>query len=92
MTEDRASDIALSGLQYIAGDQQELSRFVALTGVAPDEIRQIAGTSEFMTAVLDFFLGNEPTLLSFAASADIRPEDVREARFVLSPLAGNEAW
>jgi len=92
MTPDRASDIAISGLQHIAGDSEELSRFVALTGVSPHEMRGIAGTSEFLTAVLDYFLGNEATLLAFAASTDINPADISAARFTLSPPAETEAF
>ena len=90
MTPDQASDIAISGLQFIAGDVEELSRFVALTGIAPDEFRVLASTPEFMAAILDFFLGNEATLLAFSAQANIAPQAIRTARYTLSPLSGEE--
>ncbi len=92
MTPERASDIAISGLQYIAGDTEELSRFVSLTGIAPNEFRAMATTPGFMTAILDYFLGNEPTLLAFAARADIDPASIKTARFALSPPMDAESF
>ncbi|MEM7216691.1 MAG: DUF3572 domain-containing protein [Pseudomonadota bacterium] len=85
MTPENASDIAISGLQFIAGDTEQLSRFVSLTGMAPDEIREMAGTSGFMIAILDYLLGDEPTLLAFASGAGIAPEDIQKAKFALDP-------
>ena len=90
MTPDQASDIAISGLQFIAGDTEELSRFVSLTGIAPNEFRTLVTTPDFMTAVLDYFLGNEPTLLAFTAQADIDPNSIKSARFTLSPPSDAE--
>jgi len=39
MTPDTATSIAISGLQFIAGDEEQISRFIALTGISPDEMR-----------------------------------------------------
>lgn len=85
MTPENASDIAIRGLQFIADDMQELTRFVSLTGISPDEFRTLAATTEFMTAILDYFLGNEPTLLAFTAQAGLDPASIKAARIALSP-------
>ena len=85
MTPEAASDIAISGLQFIAGDGEQLSRFVSLCGVSPDEMRTIAHSREFMVAILDYFMGDEPTLLAFAASTNIEPSDIPKAKFCLDP-------
>ena len=85
LTTDSASDIAIHGLQFIAGDPEQLSRFVALTGIDPGEIRQLAGTTDFLVAILDFFLSDEPTLLAFTSSHNIDPTHIQAARQALAP-------
>lgn len=95
MTPDTATSIAISGLQYIAGDEEQISRFIALTGITPDEMREAAGSKSFMIAVLEFFMGDEPTLLAFAASQNMDPADVQRALYSLSPPglnSGDSGW
>lgn len=95
MTPDTATSIAISGLQYIAGDEEQISRFIALTGITPDEMREAAESKSFMIAVLEFFMGDEPTLLAFAASQNIDPADVQRALYSLSPPglnSGDSGW
>lgn len=92
MTPEIATQIAIDGLQYLAGDTEQLSRFVALTGMTPTDMRSAANSPEFLGAILDFYLGDEPTLLAFAASREIKPEDVQKARFVLDPPSEGEVW
>lgn len=90
MTPQTAADIAISGLQFIAGDSEQLSRFIGLSGVSPDDMRSISETPEFMAAVLDYFLGDEPTLLAFCASANIDPNNIQKAKFTLDPQGSAE--
>jgi hypothetical protein len=95
MTPDTATSIAISGLQYIAGDEEQLTRFIALTGISPDEMRKAAGTESFLIAILEFFMGDEPTLLAFTASQNIDPSDVQKALYTLSPPglnSGDTGW
>jgi len=92
MTPETASSIAINGVQYLAGDTELLSRFFALTGMSPTDMRSSATSPEFLAAILDFFLGDEATLLAFAASHNTAPENVQKARFVLSPPGEAEAW
>lgn len=95
MTPQAATSVAISGLQFIAGDEEQISRFVALTGISPEEMRAAADTKEFMIAVLEFFMGDEPTLLAFTASAGIDPHDVQKALYTFSPPgleSGQSDW
>ena len=85
MTPETAKNIAISALNTLAGDQEQLSRFIALTGVNIDEIREIASSDAFLTAVLDYFLGDEASLLAFAAHENLDPADIQKARFTISP-------
>ncbi len=95
MTPDAATSIAISGLQFIAGDEDQISRFIALTGISPDEMRKAAGSQSFLIAVLEFFMGDEPTLLAFTASQNIDPNDIQRALHTFSPPglnSGETEW
>jgi hypothetical protein len=84
MNSDEAEMIAIRGLQYIAGDQELLQRFLALTGVSPQDLRDAAISRTFLSGVLDFFMGDEATLMAFSAMIGEKPEIVAKARNVLS--------
>ena len=75
-TKMAAEIIAINGLQYLAGDEQQLSRFLALSGCDPTQLRENAGSPDFLAGVLEYFMGNEPTLLAFCAHYSINPEDI----------------
>jgi hypothetical protein len=81
---DAAVEMAIAALGYIAGMPEELSRFLALTGIAPDAIRAAAAEPGFLGGVLAYIAGNERTLLAFAAHAGIAPDEVEKARLVLA--------
>jgi hypothetical protein len=80
---DAALELAVTALGFIAGAPEELSRFLALTGIAPDAIRAAAAEPGFLGGVLAYIAGNERTLLAFAAHAGIAPDQVEKARTVL---------
>lgn len=79
--------IAIKGLQYLAGDEEQLGRFLNLTGCNLADLRQNAGSPEFLAGILEFFMGNEPTLLAFCAQHSIDPEAIAGAQ---QRLAGEE--
>ncbi len=53
-----------------------MSRFLALTGLTPDQIRAQVETPEFLAAVLEHLVGDESLLLVFAANTSVAPETV----------------
>jgi hypothetical protein len=83
-----ALELAVSALAFIAGAPLELSRFLALTGIAPEAIRVAAAEPGFLGGVLAYISGNERTLLAFAGQAGIAPEEVEKARLVLADADG----
>ena len=84
MTRDEAEALAMRGLTYLAGDADRLARFVALTGVGPDTMRERIAEASFLVGVLDHFLGDEAMLVDFTASIDAAPELVADGRRALS--------
>ena len=80
---EAASALAITALGYLAADPEHLGRFLALTGIGPDEIRKAAAEPGFLAGVLDYVAGDEALLRAVAAHADVAPEDVDKARQVL---------
>jgi hypothetical protein len=81
---DAAIELAIAALGFVAAAPEELSRFMALTGIEPGAIRAAAAEPGFLGGVLAYIAGNERTLLAFAADAAIAPEEVEKARLVLA--------
>ena len=86
MTPQKAEILALQGLSWLAGEPEDLQRFLRLSGLEPDSLRQAAGTPELNIAVLDFLLGHEEPLLRFCQSADVKAKDLHLARHVLGGI------
>lgn len=80
LTLEDAEAIALTAVAFIIGDEKLMPRFFALTGCGPDDLRARIGEAAFLGAVLDFILADEPTLLDFAAAAELAPESLMLAR------------
>lgn len=76
---DQAQNIAIAALSWIAADGEQISRFMALTGIEPDQIRQAANERGFLAGVLEFLMGHEPTLLQFCEENEINPADIQRA-------------
>jgi hypothetical protein len=81
---DEAMGIATQALAYIAGDSARLGRFLAESGLGPENLRQAARDPSFLPAVLDFILSHEHDLIDFAAIAGIDPKLVGRARDALA--------
>lgn len=79
MNADRES-IAIGALSWIASDGEMMNRFLGLTGIEPDQIRDVAAEPGFLAAVLDFLLAHEPTLIRFCEDNAIDPKLVAKAR------------
>lgn len=79
MNADRES-IAIGALSWIASDGEMMNRFLGLTGIEPDQIRDVASEPGFLAAVLDFLLAHEPTLIRFCEDNEIQPKLVAQAR------------
>jgi hypothetical protein len=92
LTQEQAEQIAILGLQHIAGDSELLLRFLALTGIDPQDMRDAANSPAFLSGVLDFFMGDEAELVTFAAAIAEDPATVANARNMLSRLPQQESY
>ena len=79
-----AEELAIAALGFIAAEPERLGRFLAVTGIGPEAIRQAARQPHFLVGVLDHVAGDERLLMAFAAESAIDPNDVIPARDTLA--------
>ncbi len=80
-----AEALAVAALTYLAGEPDELGRFLALTGLGPDNLRRAARDRDFLAAVIEHITADEPFLLRCAEALSVSPEALDRARRELSP-------
>lgn len=90
ISDENAREIAISALSHIADDDDRMGRFLALTGLAPEDLRSAVNNPGFFVAVLDYFMGYEPDLLAFAEKNHMDPQMIVDARHILA--GPEEAW
>jgi len=81
---EAAESLAVQALTYLAEEPERLGRFLALSGLGPDEIRIAAGEPGFLAGVLEYLSSEEPLLLDFAEHSRIDPAEIRRAQAFLS--------
>jgi hypothetical protein len=81
---EAAEALAIQALNFLATEPQRLSRFLALSGLAPESIRAAAAESGFLAGVLAHVGEDETLLVAFAAEAGVKPADVDRARRLLA--------
>ncbi|KQM31323.1 DUF3572 domain-containing protein [Sphingomonas sp. Leaf10] len=75
-----AATLALQALGWIIGDETRASRFLALTGIDPADLRARAGQPAFLAQVLAHLEAHEPDLLACADALDVPPAALVQAR------------
>ena len=65
MTPDRAEEIAVEALVWIAGHQDLGGVFLGATGASPEELRQRANDPVFLLSVLEFLTMDDAWLIGF---------------------------
>lgn len=88
MTQTSAEVLALQALSWLVGQEELLPGFFSATGAGPGDLAALAGTPEFLGAVLDFMLQEDEMILRFAADCGIAPELPAQARAHLPGGAG----
>ena len=83
--DDPAETWALHALAWVLSDIGRADRFVALTGISPDDLRARAGDPAVLDAVLGFLEGHEPDLFACAKDMGIAPIELIAARQRLKP-------
>ena len=79
-----AESLAIQALTFLASDPARFGRFLALTGIGPEQIRAAAASPGFLAGVLDHLASDEALLIEFAGEANIPPGEVAGARSVIS--------
>lgn len=85
---EEADVIALGALRFLAEVPERMGRFMALTGIGPDTLRNSAGAPEVLAAVLDHLMQDDSTLLMFCAENAIDPETIGSAHACLVAATG----
>jgi hypothetical protein len=75
-----AEAVAIRALDGLAADPERLGGFLAVTGLSPDTIRDVASSPGFLSAVLDHVTGDEELLMAISHETGIPPEDFAQAR------------
>lgn len=58
-------------LNWLAGDVEELERFMSLAGFSPQRLRESVGTRALAEGLVDYFGRNEAQLLAMCANANL---------------------
>ncbi|CAK07223.1 DUF3572 domain-containing protein [Rhizobium johnstonii] len=72
-------ETAIAVLGWLADDPDMFGRFLALTGVAPGQVRNAVNDPGFLAGLMDFLMNHEPTAMAFCAASGISPETVTAA-------------
>ena len=79
-----AQDLGIAALAWLADDAERLERFLALSGLGPENLRSAAAEPGFLGAVLDHLATNENLLIAFAEHRNVAPETIMRARALLT--------
>ncbi|WP_244622665.1 DUF3572 domain-containing protein [Microvirga brassicacearum] len=82
---DEAEALAVAAFSAIMGDEERMSRFMAVSGLRPDTIREAAGSPRFFAGILDYVVADEPLLIALASEMNVKPERLMGAHMALSP-------
>lgn len=83
MSRDAAEEMAIAALAFLADDPERLSRFLALSGLSADSLRQAAAAPGFLAAVLDHLESDDRLLVAFAEMQNCDPTRIGAARALL---------
>ena len=75
--------VALQALAVAIQDEQRADRLLALSGIAPEDLRERASDPLVLAAVLRFLEAHEPDLLAVANQLGRKPEELVAARSAL---------
>ena len=72
--------VALAALAATLGSERRAQRFIDLTGIGTDELRERAADPALLAALLRFLEAHEPDLLAVAEAMGVKPEALVTAR------------
>lgn len=78
-------ETAIAVLGWLASEPDMFSRFLALSGIQPAQVRDAVNDPGFLAGMLDFLMNHEPTLIAFCTATGTAPESVMAAAAHFSP-------
>jgi hypothetical protein len=81
--QEAAEALAVQALTYLGNDPERLARFLALSGLTPQSLRDAAREPGFLRGVLEHIASDERLLIDFAAEIDVPPVTIDHARRVM---------
>lgn len=84
VTRETAESLAIEALSFLAAEPARLGRFLALSGIGPDQLRSASREPGFLAGILDHIAADEPLLLLFADHVQRDPLEVLGAQVLLS--------
>ncbi|MBM6594198.1 DUF3572 domain-containing protein [Microvirga pudoricolor] len=85
ITPDQAQTVALQVFTALSSHGGRLARFMNISGLTPETIRDAAQEPGFLAGILDYVASDEALLLELSKEMDTKPEQIMEARATLSP-------
>ena len=70
---EQAEVVALEALAFLALEADRLGRFLGLTGMGPEQVRERCSDPEFLAGVLDHVLSDETLLIAFVEERGLDP-------------------
>jgi hypothetical protein len=87
---ETAEALAATALAALTGDPPRLQRFMADSGIGPDDLRAALGSRDILIAALEHVLADESLLLVVATEANTKPETLMAALHLLqTPAQGS---
>lgn len=91
MSPERAEQIAVSALAWLAGNDELCPVFLGSTGAAAEDLRAMAADPAFLASVLDFVTMDDAWVMAFCDQAELAYDQPLRARHAL-PGAEQVHW
>ncbi len=88
---ETAEVVALQVFEFIASSDEQLERFMSVSGLDPTSLRQIVQSPHGLAGLLDYLCSDESLLLAFCETAGIRPQTPVQALVALQRPASTGA-
>ena len=76
---DQDEILAIQALGFLGAETDRFERFLSLSGMTVDAVREAIASKHFLKGVLEHILADESLLLVFCAENNTPPEDIQPA-------------
>ena len=91
MKREQAEAQALDGLRFLAERPDAFAQFLAIGGLAPEDVAARAEDPELLAALVDFLRSDEELAEAYCLEAKLTPESFAALRAAL-PGGGETHW